>query len=218
MVEVGVPLTDNLFRASAVVGVTPGRAAAVLVVVVGAPLKDVREVAVLGVVVVGVVPSRRVAVDELDEARVLLSAAVLPGLETMELVRRVDVVGFFSSSLALTLGRLLWLPMELAVVGRRTVEVAGGRVGGLLKPPGARVLVAVLAVADEATPGRRVAVVEATPGRFTAGLASPFDLVGASGEVGVEAWEVAVLATGEATDPASDSASAMDSTGGTSSC
>lgn len=216
-----MPAVDNLFRASAVDGVTPARVVAVLVAEVAEALREARAVVIRGVVVLGVVPGRRVAAAEPAEARVLLSAAALPGLDRMELALREEVVDFFSSSLALTLGRLLWLDTEVAVVGRRTLG-AGGRVGGLLRPPGARVLVAVLAVALEVTPGRRVAVVEATPGRFTAGLDSPFALAGASGEVGVEveATEVAVSATGEAavSAAAAGSASAMGSTGGTSSC
>jgi hypothetical protein len=145
------------------------------------------------------------------------SAAVLPGLDMMELVLldAVEVVDFFSSSLALTLGRLRWLEAEVAevAVARRTVPGAPGRVGGLLKPPGARVLDAVLAVLEVVVPGRRVVVVPA--GRFTRGLESPFALVEASGEVGVELLGLetsgAVSATGDPTDSAC-------SAGGTSSC
>lgn len=69
--------------------------------------------------------------------------------------------------------------------------VVGGRVGGLLNPPGARVLavgpwaVVVLGVTDEATPGRRVVVV-VVPGRLGAAvLAGPFALEGVAGEESV---------------------------------
>ena len=101
---------------------------------------------------------------------VFLSAVVRPGLDMMELVRRAAElsVGFFSSSLALTLGRLRWLAAEVvgAAVERRAavVVVVGGRVGGLARPPAVRVGVVAVAVlelvAEDAVPGRRVVVVE----------------------------------------------------------
>jgi hypothetical protein len=135
---------------------------------------------------------RRVAVVELVVPTVLLSA-VLPGLDTIELVLRaeeaVEVVDFLSSSLALILGRLRWLALEVDVAGRRTVE-AGGRVGGLLRPPGARVLVAAGLAVVEVEPGRRVPVVEVVVGFFKAGFDSPFSFafsLGVSGDAGAVA-------------------------------
>jgi len=121
---------------------------------------------------------------------VFLSAVVRPGLDMMELVRRAAElsVGFFSSSLALTLGRLRWLAAEVvgAAVERRAavVVVVGGRVGGLARPPAVRVEVVAVAVlelvAEDAVPGRRVVVVEvvAVPGRLAAAgaLDSPLAL------------------------------------------
>lgn len=165
-----MPETESLFRASVVDELAAVRVAAVRVPETLEPPRDVREVVVRGVPVVVVdVPSRRAAVVELALERGRRSAAVLPGLDMMELVLldAVEVVDFFSSSLALTLGRLLWLEAEVAEVAveRRTVPGAPGRAGGLLKPPGARVLVAVLAVLEVVVPGRRAVVVPA--GRFT---------------------------------------------------
>lgn len=62
--------------------------------------------------------------------------------------------------------------VELAAAGRLTrVEPAGGRVGGLLRPPAvARVLetVAVLAEFVPETPGRRAVVVVVVAVRFAA--------------------------------------------------
>lgn len=116
----------------------------------------------------------------LDVPTTFFSAALL-GLETTALVLlgTVDVGGFLSSSLALTLGRLRWADeAEVEVVGRRVAVVAevGGLVGGLLSPPVARVpvataaallLAAVLGVVVEVLPGLRAAVgVAAAPGRF----------------------------------------------------
>jgi hypothetical protein len=151
----------------------------------------VRVVEVRGAVV-DVDAGRRVAVVELVVPTVLLSAA-LPGLDTIELVLRaeeaVEVVDFLSSSLALILGRLRWLALEVDVAGRRTVEV-GGRVGGLLRPPGARVLVVAGLAVVEVEPGRRVAVVEAVAGFFKAGFDSPFSFalsLGVSGDAGAVA-------------------------------
>jgi hypothetical protein len=150
-------------------------------------------VAVRGVVVV-VDAGLRAAVVEPAVPAVRLSA-VLAGLDMIELVLRADatedVVDFLSSSLALMLGRLRWLDMEVAVGGRRMVEAAG-RVGGLLRPPGARVVLEeVVGLAVEVEPGRRVAVVEAVPGclsaGFAPGLSFTFSLTGVSGEEGVAA-------------------------------
>ena len=130
-----------------------------------------------------------------------------------------DVVAFFSSSLALTLGRLRWLEVaEVAVVGRRAVVDVdgGGLVGGLLRPPVTRVLVAVvpwavLAAVDEVTAERRAAVVAvAAPGRL--GVADAvFDapLVWAAGVS--EVWDSGSL---EAEDGASSGISAGTSAGG----
>ncbi|KAI6748014.1 hypothetical protein HG531_008556 [Fusarium graminearum] len=153
----------------------------------------------LAVAVRGVVVAEdgglRVAVVEPAVPTVRLSA-VLAGLDMIELVLRADateeVVDFLSSSLALMLGRLRWLDMDVAVGGRRTVEAAG-RVGGLARPPGARVvLVEVVGLAvEEIAPGRRVAVVEGAPGclsvGFAPGLSFAFSLTGDSGDEGVAA-------------------------------
>lgn len=117
----------------------------------------------------------------------------LPGLDVRVLVLRVEVdetVDFFSSSLALTLGRLRCVAVVDGTV-RRTA-VVGGRVGGLLRPPVARAVV-VVPVADLVADGvaavavRRVAAAPvAAAGRLTAEgtvLASPLARAAASGEV-----------------------------------
>lgn len=98
--EVGVPTVESLFLASVVVvpvGLVAVRVAEELV----AP-------AALRLAVVGLVAElvlkggfRAAAVVELA----VLNVRVLPGLDIIELARREGVV-FFSSSLALTLGRL----------------------------------------------------------------------------------------------------------------
>lgn len=85
------------------------------------------------------------------------------------LVRRAAaevVVGFFSSSLALTLARLRCVAVVDEEVGRRVALVAvvaedGGRVGGLLRPEVAVVL--PVAVVEAATVGRREAEVAVAP-------------------------------------------------------
>ncbi|KAI6760904.1 hypothetical protein HG530_009764 [Fusarium avenaceum] len=110
----------------------------------------------------------------------------------MELALRaeetLEAVDFLSSSLALMLGRLRWLEMELAVGGRRTVEV-GGRVGGLLRPPGARALAVVGLAVVEVAAGRRVPVAGVAPGCFRVGFAPAASLAcsftGVSGDAGV---------------------------------
>jgi hypothetical protein len=179
VVVVGAPAVESLF-AAVVVG-----AAAVRVAVV----RVAEDVAVVGLAVAVV----RAPVVPMVEVRVVpmvrFSGAGFPGLLVMALVLldAVEMVDFFSSSLALTLGRLRWLDTVEEVVGRRTVEVdvVGGRVGGLLRPPVARtdgVAVAVFDAAVVATPGRR-AVVAVVPvaGRLAKGvaLASPFLLASA---------------------------------------
>jgi hypothetical protein len=162
-----VPTVESLFVA--VVAAAGARAAAAVrvAVVPAAGRVAVVEVDVLGVAVLVAAAGR------LAEAVVV---AVFPGLDMRVLVRRAvaAVAGFFSSSLALMLGRLRWLTCEVAVVGRRTVEVdvVGGRVGGLLSPPVARLdavaAVAVLEAVVAVAPGRRaVAGTVVVPGRLT---------------------------------------------------
>lgn len=66
--------------------------------------------------------------------------------------------------------------------------MVGGRVGGLLNPPGARVLAvvpwAVLEATEDVTPGLRAVVVVPTPGRLAAvpAFKGPFVLEGVAGE------------------------------------
>lgn len=150
------------------------------------------------------------AVEEVEVAGLRAAAAVpvvvlallspgLLGLDIKELVRlAVVVVGFFSSSLALTLGRLRWLAADVEpVVGRRVVVVVGGRVGGLLRPPEVReeAVVLVRDVVVVAVPGRRVVVV-VVPGRLTVvvvvGLVEPLDLGLAASGVDVASGEEGV--------------------------
>lgn len=125
---------------------------------------------------------------------VVFLSVVLPGLDMMELVLLAAaevMVDFRSSSLALTLGLLRWLETEPVVVRRvAVVEVVGGRVGGLLRPPLTRAAVPVPVevpleafVAAVAEPRRRAAaaaVVVVAPARFAAavGLAVPLVLTG----------------------------------------
>lgn len=100
-----------------------------------------------------------------------LSAAALPGLLMRVLVRLeavVEAVGFFSSSLALTLARLRWVAVVEEEVGRRTVPAAavvdeGGRVGGLLRPAAAVVLPPAAEVVEVAATGRLEADVAVAP-------------------------------------------------------
>ena len=183
------------------VGVAPVVRVAVVRVAEALGVAAVRLVVVLvrGAAVV-VDAGRRVAVVE-PVAPTVLFSAVLAGLDAIELVLRAEameeVVDFLSSSLALMLGRLRWLDIEVAVGGRRTVE-PGGRVGGLLRPPGARVLEAVVGLAveeEDVAPGRRVAVAEAAPGclraGFAPGLSFAFSFTGVSGDEGVAGVAVA---------------------------
>ena len=184
LVVVGVPAVESLFRAS--VAVVPAGRVAVLVA---------EEVVALGVVLIVVVRGDEVMVVAGFRAAVAVpvvpSVLVFPGLDTIELVLR-EVVDLFSSSLALTLGRLRWLDAEVEAVADRRTVVGGGRVGGLLKPPGARVLAvvpwAVLEATEDVTPGRRAVEAVVDPGRFAAvaaGLGVPFALEGVAGEAGV---------------------------------
>lgn len=172
-----MPAVDSRLAAEVVPVVPAVRAAGVRVVVV--------EV-VAGLVVV--LEAVELAADTGVRAVpiVLFSAAGFPGLVRVLVLREaVDpAVDFFSSSLALTLGRLRWLEVVDAVAGLRTVEVdedavVGGRVGGLLRPPVARAAVVEVVGLEEAVtdePGRRTVVAAAVvPGRLTAeaGFASP---------------------------------------------
>lgn len=160
------------------------RAAVVRVVDPTEELVGVRAAAGLVVVVVVVAGFLAAAVE-----LAVLSGRVFPGLPIIELVRR-EAVPFFSSSLALTLGRLRWLDAEVAAVAdRRTVE-AGGRVGGLVSPPVARVVPVVLGVVLEATedvtPGRRVVAVAVVPGRLGAVVVVFAEPLGLEGVPGVD--------------------------------
>ena len=150
------------------------RAVAVVEGLVAAPVAEVLELSVeVRAVVVEEIAGLRVAVVVAVVAAVLLSAVLL-GLEAAKLVLLVaveDSPALRSSSLALTLGRLRWVDVDVAVVGRLAaapapvVVEAGGRVGGLLRPPAARVLALLPAAAllDAAVPAvapaRRAAVV-----------------------------------------------------------
>lgn len=135
------------------------------------PMVLVLVVVVLGLtVLVPVVGLRAADVALVAPAEVRFSPG-LEGLDRRVLVRReaVDVVDFFSSSLALTLGRLRWVEVEVAVVGRRVVVVVpGGRVGGLLRPPVAREVAEFPAVLDAVVEvaGRRTVLVVVVPGRL----------------------------------------------------
>lgn len=73
----------------------------------------------------------------------------------------VSVRFFDSSSDADTEGRERWVVVDevLPVAGRRVVEDTGGRVGGLLRPPVARVVEVVVLEALEAVAAGRRAVV-----------------------------------------------------------
>lgn len=173
-VAVVVPAVESLFLAGSVVDVVPGVRVVVLVAPVAPVLVPVLVVVVLGLIVlVPVVGLRAAAVALVVPALVLFSPG-LEGLDMRLLVRRevVDVVDFFSSSLALTLGRLRWVEVEVAVVGRRVVVVVpGGRVGGLVRPPVAREVAVVPAVLDavvEVVAGRRTVLVVVVPGRLVA--------------------------------------------------
>jgi hypothetical protein len=132
-------------------------------------------------------------------------SAVLPGLDdasVLVLLAAVEErVDFLSSSLALTLGRLRWLEVvDVAVVGRRAaavVDETGGRVGGLLSPPGARApAVAPAADRDDevvvpATAVRRAVVVVAVgPALLADGEADvALTLDGVSGDKGVDSLD-----------------------------
>lgn len=136
-----------------------------------------------------------------------LFSTVLPGLESKVLLRRL-VVDFFSSSLALTLGRLRWLVVVEAVPGLRAavvvVDPAGGRVGGLVKPPVALVPVVVpvgLVVVVVVAVRRAVAVVVVLPGRFAVvvvAFAVPLAGAGASDDAAGPASAGVEVATGAA--------------------
>lgn len=150
-------------------------------------------VVVLGFAVLVLAAGLRAAAVALVVPAVVLLSPGLAGLDMRVLVRReevVETVDFFSSSLALTLGRLRWLEVEVAVVGRRDVVVVVGRVGGLLRAPVVREVVVGPAVLDamvEVVPGRRTVLVVVVPGRrvvvvVVEVLASPLDFgAGASG-------------------------------------
>lgn len=162
---------DNRFLASVVDGAVPRREVAVLVAVVPVVVEDLAAVVVRGLLVLVVV-----AVAGLRAAAVVFVGVVLvfDGLDSKVLVRRdeVEVVDFFSSSLALTLGRLRWLVALELVVGRFNVLLAAGRVSGLVVPAVAVRVVAVPVVLAPVVvvvvPGRRVAVVELVLRRFDA--------------------------------------------------
>jgi hypothetical protein len=196
---VGAAVVDSLFLGSAaaedgVVRVVAVRGAVALVPVVPVLAADRVVLGAAVPVVAGFRAAEAEAVPEL----------VLEGLDVRVLVRRAAVVGdlvFFSSSLALTLGRLRWVEVVDVepVAGRRTalVVVVGGRVGGLLRPPAARAVVddvvpGVLDAVAVVVPGRRVAVVvvvELVDGRFAAaaaGFDSPLALAGVSEGVSAE--------------------------------
>jgi hypothetical protein len=188
-----VPAVESLLAAVPVVAVVVPGVRVVAGRVVEAPPRDVLEarVEVLEVVVelVAEPGTRDAAVPVVPS---VLFSAVLPGLERM--LVRLETVAFFSSSLALMLGRLRWLAVVDAVPGRRVavVEVAvpGGRVGGLVRPPVGRVVVVEAVVLEAAVPavapGRRAeaAAVVVVPGRLRAGvvLEGPLAAVEGSGE------------------------------------
>jgi hypothetical protein len=182
---VAPPRVESLFLGSAVVV-----EAAVVRVVEGRVVPVVvADAVVLAVVVLGL------AVEVVEVAGLRRAGVVLLlGLEVRVLVLR-DVVeeatDFFSSSLALTLGRLRWVEVVVGTLRRRVV-VVGGLVGGLLRPPVARedavpdVAEARAAVVPVAARGRRVVVVAVPAGRLVAavaGLVSEVLFAGASGEV-----------------------------------
>ena len=147
----GAPAVERRFEAVDVVVLAPvpvrvvvaeGRVEAVV------PDIDVRDPIVDVLVPVAFVELIGLRTVPVAPATVLLSAAL--GLDDVRVLVRLAAVevrvGFLSSSLALTLGRLRWLEVvEVAVVGRRAVVVVvGGRVGGLVSPPVARVPATVL--------------------------------------------------------------------------
>jgi hypothetical protein len=163
---------------------------------------DVLEVVVLEAAELGTRAAAAVPV-----APMVLFSVVLPGLDRV--LVRLEVVDFFSSSLALTLARLRWLVVVEAVPGLRTVAVVvvvGGRVGGFVRPPVGRVvdvvpavLVAVVAV----VPGRRAeAAVVVVPGRLRAVvvLEVPLAATGASGEAAAGSLEVEEAAGATSSD------------------
>lgn len=201
---VGAPEVERRFEAA--VPVVPVRVAVVddlteAVVPEVDVLEPSVEVLVPAVPVVDVAGLRTVPAVPVVPAVVLFSAA-RPGLDmsVLVLLAAVEVkVGFRSSSLALTLGRLRWLEVaEVAVVGRRVVVVVevGGRVGGLLSPPVARApAVAPAGVRDEAVVPvaavrRAAAVVVVAPARLAAGeVEAALALDGVSGDIGVDSLE-----------------------------
>lgn len=179
----------------------PGRAAAAAdLAEVVAPAFDVRELSV------GVLAPAVVLVDVVGFRAAPDVAAVVRGLDVVVavLLAAAEVkLDFFSSSLALTLVRLRWEEVaDVAVVGLLVVLVAdeaGGRVGGLLRPPALRVPAAPPTEArDEAVepvaPVRRAAaaaVVDVavelclTAGDFDATLG----LDGVSGDIVIDSLE-----------------------------
>lgn len=214
-----VPAVESLFLTGSVVELVAGvRVEAVLVTPV-VPVVPVRAaVAVLEAVVpVAVVGFLAAAAPVVPAVLVVVGLA---GLDISVLVRRdvVPMVDFFSSSLALILGRLRWLAVEdVAVVGRVrvVVVVVGGRVGGLLRPPVVRVVpvVPVLDAVLVVVAGLRIVPVVVVPaGRLTVvvvlGFASPLDLVAdgvvASGEDGAGVSSLSVAASMEVSLGASD--------------
>lgn len=192
-------------------------------------------VAVLVVVVLGAVEvavaGLRAVVDEAVALVAVLLARGLEAVEAMLLVRRevALAVGFFSSSLALTLGRLRWLVTDDVEPGaaRRAavVDVVGGRVGGLLRPPAARdeavELAAVReAVVEVAAAGRRAVVVVGAPGRLAAvadvaDRTVPFVLEGVAGADGVSGVAGAAAAAGSSLGTSELSAAAAASSSAT---
>lgn len=233
-----VPAVESLFLAGSVVELAAGaRVEAVLVTPVE-PVAPVREVVAVLEAVVPVAAVGFLAAAVVPVVPVALVVVGFEGLDIKVLVRRavVPTLDFFSSSLALTLGLLRWLAVELvAVVGRvRVVDVVvGGLVGGLLKPPvavRAEPAVPVAPVLDAGVvvvvPGLRTVPVVVPAGRRTVvvvvvlGLASPLalfaaDVVVASGELGagVSSLSVASIASLGTSDADSMAASAGASEG-----
>lgn len=162
------------------------------------------EVLVLGgmvlVLVVGLLVVVEVVEEALVGALVVLEGDVVPELGTAD-VRRVVVVaaaGFRLSS-SETEGWDLWLATDEVPVGFRTVLPAGGRVGGLVKPPDREVAVEADLDAEVpvalVVPGRRTLVVAEPAGRFAgaapSGLAPWASFL--AGPVGDEAPPVPVV-------------------------
>jgi hypothetical protein len=231
------PTVDRRFLGSVAEAVVPGaRVDAVLgtpVVVPGFGAGVAREDVVAGVVLVA-----GLRADAVVPAGVRVAVG-LAGLDMMLLVRRAAVAeaaGLRSSSLALTLGRLRWVEVvDVAVVGRRAaiVDVVGGRVGGLLRPPVARAVAVVPAVLDGVVvevPGRRTVLVVVPAGRLTAevvvGLASPLALAAglgasdalASGDEGIGVASLSSFGTSEADSTAVSSGCSSCSSSSWGSC